>query len=82
MSDTPLTECPSCHDQTLKRMIGTGAGMIFRGSGFYLTDYKNKGQSASSPTKPKPDPPSSATPESGDSTREKGTKEDTKPSAD
>ena len=40
MSAEPLTECPQCKG-TLKRMIGTGAGPIFKGSGFYQTDYKS-----------------------------------------
>jgi predicted nucleic acid-binding Zn ribbon protein len=41
MSASPLTECPRCGGN-LKRIIGTGAGPIFKGSGFYQTDYKNK----------------------------------------
>ena len=40
MSAEPLTECPQCK-RILKRMIGTGAGPIFKGSGFYQTDYKS-----------------------------------------
>lgn len=40
MSDPPLENCPACGKNTLKRLIGTGAGLIFKGSGFYLTDYK------------------------------------------
>lgn len=42
MSDSPLTKCPKCGKETLKRLIGTGGGIIFKGSGFYLTDYKKK----------------------------------------
>ena len=38
----PLTECPECKKPALKRLIGTGAGLIFKGSGFYCTDYKSK----------------------------------------
>lgn len=34
-----LKECPKCHGQTLKRLIGAGGALIFRGSGFYITDY-------------------------------------------
>ena len=41
MSVAPLTECPECGGN-LKRVIGTGAGAIFKGSGFYQTDYKSK----------------------------------------
>ncbi len=36
-----LTRCPSCELDTLERRIGVGAGIIFKGSGFYQTDYKN-----------------------------------------
>ena len=42
MKDDKLTICPSCGENTLIRLIGTGSGLIFKGSGFYLTDYKNK----------------------------------------
>ena len=44
MTDEPLTRCPSCSDKTLRRKIGIGAGIIFKGSGFYQTDYKNTGK--------------------------------------
>jgi len=47
MSDEPLKKCPNCGKNTLKKLIGTGGGLIFKGSGFYLTDYKNKPQSGS-----------------------------------
>jgi putative FmdB family regulatory protein len=39
ISDTPLTECPQCKKR-VKRLIGGGTGIIFKGSGFYTTDYK------------------------------------------
>ncbi len=42
MKDDKLTKCPNCAQYTLKRLIGTGGGLIFKGTGFYLTDYKNK----------------------------------------
>jgi len=40
MTAEPLKICPECGGE-LKRMIGMGAGPIFKGSGFYQTDYKN-----------------------------------------
>ncbi len=40
MKDASLKECPQCKKQTLRRLIGSGAGIIFKGSGFYETDYK------------------------------------------
>jgi predicted nucleic acid-binding Zn ribbon protein len=50
MSAEPLKECPNCGG-SLKRVIGTGAGAIFKGSGFYQTDYKNKSSQKNSPIK-------------------------------
>ena len=41
MSDKPLTKCPECRGK-VKRLIGAGAGLIFKGSGFYITDYRSK----------------------------------------
>lgn len=40
MSAAPLTRCPKCGKKSLKRLVGGGAGLIFKGSGFYITDYK------------------------------------------
>ena len=42
MRDAKLTRCPKCHKNKLARLIGSGSGMIFKGSGFYETDYKKK----------------------------------------
>ena len=39
----PLRKCPECGKLRLKRLIGTGAGIIFKGSGFYETDYRSDG---------------------------------------
>jgi len=51
MNDAPLTDCPSCSESRLKRKIGTGAGIIFKGSGFYETDYKKSESKASASQK-------------------------------
>ena len=40
MNDAPLKKCPACKRSTLRRKIGGGAGLIFKGTGFYITDYK------------------------------------------
>jgi putative FmdB family regulatory protein len=42
MTDAKLIKCPKCHKNKLSRLIGSGSGMIFKGSGFYETDYKKK----------------------------------------
>ena len=53
MKDAALTTCPKEHCQQkswgkgkVKRLLGTGAGLIFKGSGFYITDYRSAGYKA------------------------------------
>jgi len=38
----PMRKCPACGHNSLKRLIGMGAGIIFKGSGFYCTDYRSE----------------------------------------
>ncbi len=57
MNDKLLTECPECGAK-LKRLIGSGSGIIFKGSGFYSTDYKK-------PVKESPAKPKTACPKEG-----------------
>lgn len=38
--DEPLTKCPACKKKKLRRLFGGGAAIIFKGSGFYETDYR------------------------------------------
>jgi putative FmdB family regulatory protein len=47
MNDDPLSICPECGEE-VKRMIGGGAGLIFKGSGFYVNDSKKSGSTAKS----------------------------------
>ena len=42
MTSKPLRKCPKCKKSSLKRLLGTGAGIIFKGSGFYQTDYRDQ----------------------------------------
>lgn len=51
MADKPLVKCPEC-DGTLKRLIGAGSGPIFKGTGFYQTDYKNNSNNGTKDKKP------------------------------
>jgi putative FmdB family regulatory protein len=66
IKDAPLTKCPKCGKDTLKKMISGGAGLIFKGTGFYLTDYKDKKTSntAATSTTKKPDTTSTASKDS------------------
>ena len=47
MTAEPIKQCPKC-SQDVKRLIGSGSGIIFKGSGFYETDYKRKKSEAKS----------------------------------
>ncbi len=40
-SEEPLKVCPKCHAEALRRLFGTGAAVLFKGSGFYETDYRS-----------------------------------------
>lgn len=51
----PLRACPKCGKRTLERLIGTGSAIIFKGSGFYQTDYRGESyKQAAEADKPKP----------------------------
>ena len=43
MSDAPVRLCPSCGEEHVERLISTGGGIVFKGSGFYATDYRDSG---------------------------------------
>ena len=45
ISEKPRRTCPKCKKQKLERLISAGAGLVFKGSGFYLTDYRSKSYS-------------------------------------
>lgn len=63
-----LSECPECGGE-VKRLIGAGAGLIFKGSGFYITDYRSEGYKESA----KKDKASSSGKESKSDKKEKKT---------
>jgi putative FmdB family regulatory protein len=48
--DALLKKCPECSRRGLERQFGTGAGVVFKGSGFYETDYKRKEQTSKKET--------------------------------
>jgi putative FmdB family regulatory protein len=41
IKDDPLKDCPECGKPKLRRLLGTGAAIVFKGSGFYQTDYRS-----------------------------------------
>jgi putative FmdB family regulatory protein len=42
ITSDPVKKCPKCGKNKVQRLISTGAGLIFKGSGFYITDYRDK----------------------------------------
>jgi putative FmdB family regulatory protein len=84
MNDKRLTKCPEkgCKGK-VRRLIGTGAGLVFKGSGFYITDYRSEGYkaaakqdsaSAASSGSPAPAAPASAAPPAAAPAKESGKK--------
>ena len=57
MKDALLMKCPKCGNDSLVRLIGGGGGMIFKGSGFYQTDYKGGNSSKKESTSEKKSEP-------------------------
>ncbi len=51
----PVRVCPKCKGRKVKRLISAGAGLIFKGSGFYLTDYRKGGTNKDNTSKPEAD---------------------------
>lgn len=77
MKDDPLKKCPSCKKNKLKRKIGTGAGIIFKGSGFYETDYRSENYKKAAE---KDKPSSDSGEKKSDSTKKKSSSEKKKSS--
>src|SRR5882724_223511 len=43
MTSAPVKVCPNCGKRKVRKLISAGAGLIFKGSGFYITDYRDGG---------------------------------------
>ena len=54
IASEPISVCPKCSEH-VQRKISGGTGLIFKGSGFYITDYKNKKPADTKPKKDKPE---------------------------
>jgi putative FmdB family regulatory protein len=66
----PQTTCPTCHEAKLRRKIGPGAAILFKGSGFYQTDYRSESYKAGAKadTSSNAPPPATSTPAATPST--------------
>jgi putative FmdB family regulatory protein len=67
-NDAPLTKCPKCKKNKLERLFGGGGAIIFKGSGFYETDYRRppekKADGDAAKSEPKTDTKTESTPAS------------------
>jgi putative FmdB family regulatory protein len=54
MRDKPLRKCPKCGKAALERLIGTGGAIIFKGGGFYQTDYRSESYKKAAEAESKP----------------------------
>jgi len=78
ISAEPQTKCPKCKKKKLRRLFGAGAGLVFKGSGFYQTDYRSESyKKAASADKPASD----TSPSNGDKGKKSETKSESKPAA-
>ncbi len=73
----PIKKCPECGAQKAKRVIGPGAGILFKGSGFYQTDYRSDSYKQAAASDKKSQDSASSASESKSSDK----KSDSKPSA-
>jgi putative FmdB family regulatory protein len=60
INDKPLKKCPKCGRVKLRRIFGTGAAVIFKGSGFYQTDYRSESYKAAAKAEQEAGKPASA----------------------
>lgn len=86
ISDALLTKCPSCRKPKLRRLFGTGAAVMFKGSGFYQTDYrsesyKKRAAADSKPSESSGDGKASSSDKAASRASDSSAKSDAKPSA-
>jgi len=67
IKDEPKKQCPECGKKKLRRLIGPGAAIVFKGSGFYTTDYRSESyKKAAAADKPAAAPSDKPSEKSGD----------------
>jgi putative FmdB family regulatory protein len=80
MNDSPVKSCPKCKKRKAKRLLGLGAGLIFKGTGFYETDYKKKSGGEKNESSSESKSPDSGGSEKSSPSKE--TKKESKPAKD
>lgn len=75
INDEVLTKCPECKKKKLKRLFGSGAAIVFKGSGFYQTDYRSEGYKKAAAADSKSKSNSSEKSKTGDKKKASGSNE-------
>ncbi|GJM18283.1 MAG: hypothetical protein DHS20C14_04960 [Phycisphaeraceae bacterium] len=81
MSDPIKRTCPACKKKQLERLIGTGAAVIFKGSGFYETDYRSESYKKSADADKKAAEPKKDDAKKSDTKKDTKAKTEPKPSS-
>lgn len=80
-SEKQLKKCPQCGKSKLRRLLGTGAAILFKGSGFYQTDYRSEGyKSAAKAEESKNAPPADSSSSKGTASKSDGNSPPASPS--
>jgi putative FmdB family regulatory protein len=82
ITEAPKKKCPACKKQRLKRKIGGGAGFLFKGSGFYLTDYRSASYKKGADAEAKPAGEAAAEKKPASPAPEKGSEKGSEKSAE
>ena len=80
MSEEPLKKCPKCKKSKYRRLFGAGAAIMFKGSGFYQTDYRSEGYKKSAAAD-KPADSSTSSSDSKSDSKGESSKSESKPAA-
>lgn len=80
MKEPPKRKCPKCGKTALERKIGTGAAVLFKGSGFYQTDYRSESYKKAADSEKKPaETKAESTPSKPETPKAEPAKKDKKP---
>lgn len=82
IKDKPLNKCPKCGSKKFARLISGGAGIVFKGSGFYATDSRQSVSNTSSKDKNAKDIPKESSTANGENNTKSETKTDTPPTSE
>jgi|SRR5947209_1713536 len=75
-SAEPLKKCPKCGKLKLRRLIGTGAAVLFKGSGFYQTDYRSESYKSAAKADSEASKPAATDKSGSNGTTDSGPKKD------